>query len=101
LLFGTIDSFLLWRLTGGQIHATDATNASRTMLFDINRGVWDEELLQLFHVPRVMLPDVHDSAAVFGVTASGMFDVQIPICGHGWRSASGLGRTGLLHPWLG
>ena len=81
LLFGTIDTFLLWRLTGGQVHATDATNASRTMLFDINRGVWDDELLQLFRVPRVMLPDVHDSAAVFGVTASGIFNAPIPVAG--------------------
>jgi glycerol kinase len=68
LAFGTIDSFLLWRLTGGTIHATDATNACRTLLFDIHRGVWDEELLQLFGVPRAMLPEVRDSAGDFGST---------------------------------
>jgi glycerol kinase len=81
LLFGTIDCFLLWRLTGGQVHATDATNASRTMLFDINRGVWDEELLRLFRVPAVMLPEVRDNAALFGITASGLFDAPVPIAG--------------------
>jgi glycerol kinase len=69
LAFGTIDSFLLWRLTDGAVHATDATNASRTLLFDINRGDWDDELLRLFGVPRAMLPQVHDCAAEFGVSA--------------------------------
>jgi glycerol kinase len=68
LAFGTIDSFLLWRLTGGAVHATDATNASRTLLFDIHRGVWDDELLRLFGVPRAMLPEVLDSAGAFGST---------------------------------
>ena len=68
LAFGTIDSFLLWRLTGGAVHATDATNASRTLLFDIHRGEWDDELLRLFGVPRAMLPEVRDSAGVFGST---------------------------------
>lgn len=68
LAAGTIDSFLLWRLTGGKVHATDASNASRTMLFDIHRGVWDEELLRMFTVPANLLPDVHDNAAYFGET---------------------------------
>ena len=68
LAAGTIDSFLLWRLTGGKVHATDASNASRTMLFDIHRGVWDEELLRLFTVPASMLPEVRDNAAEFGET---------------------------------
>jgi glycerol kinase len=68
LAAGTIDSFLLWRLTGGKAHATDASNASRTMLFDIHRGVWDEELLRLFTVPASLLPEVHDNAADFGET---------------------------------
>jgi glycerol kinase len=68
LAFGTIDSFLLWRLTGGTVHATDATNASRTLLFDIHRGVWDPELLHLFGIPPAMLPEVRDSAGAFGST---------------------------------
>ena len=68
LAAGTIDSFLLWRLTGGKVHATDASNASRTMLFDIHRGVWDEELLRLFTVPASLLPEVRDNAADFGET---------------------------------
>jgi glycerol kinase len=68
LAFGTVDSFLLWRLTGG-VHATDATNASRTLLFDIHRGDWDDELLRLFRVPRALLAEVRDCAASFGTTA--------------------------------
>lgn len=81
LAFGTIDSFLLWRLTGGRVHATDVTNASRTLLFDIHRGQWDEELLRLIHVPRAMLPEVKDSSALYGETAPGLFDRPIPIGG--------------------
>ena len=70
LAFGTVDSFLLWRLTEGRVHATDATNASRTLLYSIHRGEWDEDLLKLFGVPRALLPEVWDSAADFG-TISG------------------------------
>ena len=81
LAAGTIDSFLLWRLTGGAVHATDATNASRTSLFDIHRQCWDAELCRLFDVPEAMLPEVHDNSHVFGVTAQGLFDRQIPIAG--------------------
>jgi glycerol kinase len=81
LAFGTIDSFLLWRLTGGRVHATDVTNASRTLLFDIHRGQWDEELLRLIRVPRAMLPEVKDSSAIYGETAPGLFDQAIPIGG--------------------
>ena len=72
LAFGTIDSFLLWRLTGGKVHATDATNASRTLLFDIHRQQWDDELLRLFRIPRALLPEVRDSSEVFGTTARGL-----------------------------
>ena len=68
LAFGTVDSFLLWRLTGGRVHATDATNASRTMLLDIYRGSWDAELCRLFDVPEALLPEVHDCAGDFGTT---------------------------------
>ena len=69
LAAGTIDSFLLWRLTGGKVHATDASNASRTMLFDIHRGCWDEDLLRLFTVPASLLPEVRDNAADYGETS--------------------------------
>ncbi|MBJ6121741.1 glycerol kinase GlpK [Sphingomonas mollis] len=81
LAFGTIDSFLLWRLTGGAVHATDVTNASRTLLWDIHRGCWDEELCRLLDVPMAMLPVVHDNAHIYGHTAPGLFDASIPIAG--------------------
>jgi len=72
LAFGTIDTFLLWRLTGGAVHATDATNASRTALFDIHTQRWSEEMLALFRVPAAVLPEVRDSAAEFGHIAHGL-----------------------------
>jgi glycerol kinase len=81
LAFGTIDSFLLWRLTGGRVHATDVTNASRTLLFDIHRQQWDEELLRLIRVPRALLPEVRGSSEVYGETAPGLFEHPIPIGG--------------------
>ena len=79
LAFGTVDSFLLWRLTEGAVHATAATNASRTLLFDIHRGTWDDELLALFNIPRAMLPEVKDTAGHFGTT--GHFGAPISIQG--------------------
>ncbi len=79
LAFGTIDSFLLWRLTGGRVHATDASNAARTLLFDIHRQDWDPELLRLFGVPERLLPEVYDNAADFGTTD--LFGGRIPITG--------------------
>ena len=81
LCFGTVDSWLLWQLTGGLLHATDATNASRTLLYDIHRGSWDEELLELFSVPRAMLPEVRDSAGVLGTVAAGLPATGAPIAG--------------------
>ena len=81
LAFGTIDCFLLWRLTGGRVHATDVTNASRTLLLDIHRGQWDEDLLRLFRIPRALLPEVGDSSAIYGETAPGLFDCAIPVGG--------------------
>ncbi|HEY0316212.1 MAG TPA: glycerol kinase GlpK [Sphingomonas sp.] len=81
LAFGTIDSFLLWRLTGGKVHATDATNASRTLLFDIHAQDWDDELLTLFGVPRTILPEVRDNAGVFGETDPDLLGAAIPIAG--------------------
>ncbi len=81
LAFGTVDSFLLWRLTGGRIHATDATNASRTMLYDIREGRWRDSLLALIRVPRAILPEVKDSAADFGETEPDLFGGPICIAG--------------------
>jgi glycerol kinase len=81
ILFGTIDSFLIWRLTGGQVHATDATNASRTMLYNISEGCWDDDLLRLFNIPRAMLPEVRDCSADFGYTDAALFGRSIPIRG--------------------
>ena len=81
LACGTIDSFLLWRLTGGSVHATDVTNAARTSLLDIRECRWDEELCRLFRVPTPLLPEVRDNSCIFGVTASGLFDREIPIGG--------------------
>ena len=81
LAFGTVDSFLLFRLTGGRVHATDATNASRTLLFDIREGAWDADMLALFRVPAAMLPEVRDSASDFGLTDPTLFGAPIPIRG--------------------
>ena len=81
LAFGTIDSFLLWRLTGGRVHATDATNASRTLLYDIAKGAFDEDLLRIFRVPRAILPEVRDCNADFGLTEPSILGAAVPICG--------------------
>ena len=81
LAFGTIDSFLLWRLTGGQSHKTDATNASRTMLFNIHDQTWDAELLAELDIPATLLPQVEDSAADFGMAQASLFGAAIPIAG--------------------
>jgi glycerol kinase len=81
LAFGTMDTFLLWRLTGGRVHATDVTNASRTLLFDIHRQCWDEELLRLLRVPRALLPEVRDSSGLYGSTEPALFGRALPICG--------------------
>ena len=79
LAFGTVDSWLVWNLTGGKVHVTDASNASRTMLFDISKGEWDDELLGIFGVPRSMLPEVRSSSEVYGVTR--LLGTPIPIAG--------------------
>ncbi|MEM8753439.1 MAG: FGGY family carbohydrate kinase, partial [Pseudomonadota bacterium] len=81
LLFGTVDSFLIWRLTGGAVHATDATNAARTLLYDIHAGRWDEEILALLDIPAAMLPEVRDSAGDFGETRADLFGRPVPIRG--------------------
>ena len=79
LRFGTVDSFLLWRLTGGTVHASDATNASRTSLFNIHTQNWDETLLSLFRVPASLLPEVRDNAGLFGHTRADLFGTELPI----------------------
>ncbi|MFT3978464.1 MAG: glycerol kinase GlpK [Sphingomonas bacterium] len=81
LAFGTIDSFLLWRLTGGTVHATDVTNASRTSLWNIRENCWDAEMCRLFDVPRALLPEVHDNAHVYGMTTPDLFGAAIPVAG--------------------
>jgi glycerol kinase len=81
LACGTIDSFLLWRLSGGRVHATDVTNASRTLLFDIHAQEWDEELLRLMRVPRALLPEVRDSSAVYGTADAALLGRALPIAG--------------------
>ncbi len=94
LAFGTVDCFLIWRLTGGQVHATDATNASRTSLYNIVQGDWDEELLRIFNVPRSVLPEVKDCAADFGASAEGIFSRSIPIRGvAGDQQAATIGQS--------
>jgi glycerol kinase len=95
LAFGTIDSFVLWRLTGGRVHATDATNASRTMLFNIHTQEWDEELLQLFNVPPELLPAVHDCAFEFGMTDDKTLGGATPVLAMaGDQQAALIGQAG-------
>ncbi|HWX60402.1 glycerol kinase GlpK [Bradyrhizobium sp.] len=94
LLFGTVDCYLLWRLTGGKVHATDATNASRTLLFNIHTGQWDEELLKLLRVPRSLLPEVQDSSHLFGETTTDLFGGRIAISGiAGDQQAATIGQA--------
>ncbi|MBZ4022603.1 glycerol kinase [Rhodobacter sp. TJ_12] len=81
LAFGTIDSFLIWRLTGGKRHLTDATNAARTLLYDIGANAWDDEICALLNLPTNLLPEVKDCAADFGVTDPSLFGAEIPILG--------------------
>ena len=81
LLFGTVDTYIIWRLTGGAVHATDATNACRTMLYDIEKGTWSSTICKLLNIPMEMLPEVRDSAGDFGVTRADLFGREIPILG--------------------
>ncbi len=94
LAFGTIDSFLLWRLTGGAIHATDATNASRTMLFNIHELSWDREVLALLDIPPAVLPEIRDNAGHFGDTVRAHLGVSLPIAGMaGDQQAATIGQA--------
>jgi glycerol kinase len=95
LAFGTVDSFVLWRLSGGKVHATDASNASRTLIFNIHEQCWDEELLALFDIPESLLPEVNDCAADFGVTDRSVFGEAIAIAGiAGDQQAALIGQAG-------
>ena len=97
LAFGTVDSFLLWRMTGGKSHATDATNASRTGLFNIHAGRWDDELLRMFGIPDGPLPQVRDCAADYGVTDPALFGRAIPVTGiAGDQQAAAIGQCCFL-----
>jgi glycerol kinase len=94
LLFGTVDSFLIWHLTGGAVHATDATNAARTMLYDIRKGAWDAEICTALNIPMAMLPEVRDCAADFGTTDPALFGRAIPILGvAGDQQAATIGQA--------
>jgi glycerol kinase len=94
LCFGTVDSFLIWRLTGGKVHATDATNASRTLLLDIHAGSFDDELLAIFDVPRPMLPEVRDCAALYGTTVPELLGGPVAIRGvAGDQQAATIGQA--------
>lgn len=98
LAFGTVDSFLLWRLTEGAVHATDATNASRTLLCDIAAGAWHDDLLTLFRIPRAMLPEIRDSAGAFGTTR--LFGGAIPVRGIAGDQQAALIGQGCLSPGM-
>lgn len=81
LLFGTVDTWLIWRLTRGEVHVTDVSNASRTMLFNINTLQWDDELLKMFDIPRSMMPEVRSSSEIYGHTKTTIFAHKVPIAG--------------------
>ncbi|WP_348755643.1 glycerol kinase GlpK [uncultured Aquincola sp.] len=100
LAFGTVDSWLLWQLTRGQVHATDVSNASRTMLFDIRRNQWDEELLQLLKIPASVLPEVHPSSHVYGVADAEFLGGEVPIAGIAGDQQSALFGQACFRPGL-
>jgi len=94
LCFGTVDSYLIWRLTGGKVHATDVTNACRTLMFNIATNEWDDELLKLLRVPRAILPEVKDNAADYGTADASILGAPIPICGAaGDQQAATIGQA--------
>jgi glycerol kinase len=100
LAFGTIDSWLLWQLTEGQLHATDVTNASRTMLFDVNRNAWDDELLGLLDIPRALMPQVLPSSAHYGTVAESLLGHAIPIGGMAGDQQAALFGQACFHPGM-
>ena len=98
LAFGTVDSWLVWNLTGGKVHVTDVSNASRTMLFDIAKGQWDDELLEIFGVPRSMLPEVRSSSEVYGHTE--LLGTAVPIAGIAGDQQAALFGQACLKPGM-
>ncbi|NTX99048.1 glycerol kinase GlpK [Deinococcus sp. JMULE3] len=100
LAFGTIDSWLVYNLTGGELHVTDATNASRTLLFNIHTGDWDDELLTILNVPRSVLPQVRNSSEVYGQTAEGLLGARIPIAGIGGDQQAATFGQACLEPGM-
>ena len=100
LCFGTIDSWLVWKLTGGAVHATDPTNASRTLLYDINRRAWDEELCALLGVPSTVLPAVHPSSGTFGTTTADILGAPVPIAGIAGDQQAALFGQGCVEPGM-
>ncbi|MDC8829481.1 glycerol kinase GlpK [Alteromonas gilva] len=98
LLFGTVDSWLIWRLTGGEVHATDVTNASRTSLYNIGENCWDNALLALFGIPPAMLPEVKDCAADFGMTAPDILPESLPISGVAGDQQAAMIGQGCVQP---
>ncbi|HMS96883.1 MAG TPA: glycerol kinase, partial [Tabrizicola sp.] len=97
LAFGTVDSYLIWKLTGGRVHATDATNAARTLIYNIVKGEWDPEICGILDIPMALLPEVKDCAATFGVTEAGLFGREIPILGvAGDQQAATIGQACFL-----
>ncbi|MBS9404170.1 glycerol kinase GlpK [Halomonas sp. TRM85114] len=101
LAFGTVDSFLIWRLTGGKVHATDATNASRTALFNIHEQQWDPALLELFNIPASLLPEVKDSSDDFGQVETGWLGVELPIAGVAGDQQAALVGQACFTPGMG
>jgi glycerol kinase len=94
LAFGTVDSFLLWRLSGGTVHATDASNASRTMLFDIHQQDWDDDLLRILKIPRAVLPEVRDCSTLFATTPAALIGAPLPVTGvAGDQQAAAVGQA--------
>ena len=98
LLFGTVDTWLIWQLTQGKVHVTDVTNASRTMLYDIHRMRWDEEILEMFGIPGCMLPQVKPSSCVYGCTDRNVMGGEIPIAGAAGDQQSALFGQCCLKP---
>lgn len=100
LAFGTVECYLLWKLTGGKVHATDATNASRTMLYNLQTQDWDDELLKIFNIPVALLPDVYDNMADFGVSEASLLGAEIPIGGMAGDQHAALIGQGCLNPGM-
>ena len=98
ILFGTVDSFLIWRLTGGKCHVTDYSNASRTLIFDIHTLDWDDELLKILDIPRAMLPEVRPSSEVYGETEADLFGGSIPIAGNAGDQQAATFGQGCFQP---